>query len=163
MADEQPQPELVLAEAEPSWAEPSPHGGGVPDFYHVLTHSLRFPAFLVRRDTAAAPYAHVMERIVRDGVATWYVDGEPVASGGGYRNGGFGGVPASDEAIAALPAETAAGHGEGEARGGRMLRGVPGSLRGRRHAQDDALRARLPRGLHHQVARDQPSLPALPL
>ena len=48
MADEQPQPELVLAEAEPSWAEPSPHGGGVPDFYHVLTHSLRFPAFLVR-------------------------------------------------------------------------------------------------------------------
>ncbi|RLN27812.1 hypothetical protein C2845_PM05G05910 [Panicum miliaceum] len=60
-----------------------------------------------------------MERVLRDGVATWYVDGEPVGDGGyggggDYRNGGFGGVPASDEAMAALPETTA---GEGETRG----------------------------------------------
>ncbi|RLM59053.1 hypothetical protein C2845_PM18G00360 [Panicum miliaceum] len=116
MADEQPHTEPVLAEAESSSTEPSPYGVDVPEFYHVLMHSLRFPAFLVRRD-AAASYTHVMERILRDGVVTWYVDGEPVADGGfgdggDYRNGGFGGVPASDETIAALPAETTAGEGE---------------------------------------------------
>ncbi|RLM69938.1 hypothetical protein C2845_PM17G01630 [Panicum miliaceum] len=116
-------PEPVLAEAaEPSSTEPSPFGIDVPEFYHVQMHSLRFPTLLLRRD-AAASYTHVMERILRHGVATWYVDGEPVADGGygddggDYRNGGFGGVPASDEVIAALPVETTAGEGEGEARG----------------------------------------------
>ncbi|XP_025805506.1 E3 ubiquitin-protein ligase RING1-like [Panicum hallii] len=71
-----------MSEAEPSSTEPSPYGGDVPEFYHLQMHSLRFPALLVRRDAAA--------------------------SNGGF----FGGVPASDEAIAALPAETTAGEGE---------------------------------------------------
>ncbi|KAG2614804.1 hypothetical protein PVAP13_3NG009700 [Panicum virgatum] len=85
--------EPVVAGAEPSSStEPSPYGGDVPEFYHLQMHSRRLTTFLIRRD-AAASYTHVVERIQLDGVVTWN-----------------GGVPASGEAIAALP-ETTAGEG----------------------------------------------------
>ena len=100
------EPVVAGAEEPSSSTEPSPYGGDVPEFYHLQMHSRRLTTFLIRRD-AAASYTHVVERIQLDGVVTWYVDGEPVAGGGDYRNGG---VPASGEAIAALP-ETTAGEG----------------------------------------------------
>ncbi|OEL23717.1 hypothetical protein BAE44_0015264 [Dichanthelium oligosanthes] len=55
-----------------------------------------------------------MRGIVRDGILTWYFDGESVVDGDAYRGGGFGGVPASEEPITALPETTV---GESETRG----------------------------------------------
>ena len=51
----------------------------------------------------------------------------------------------------------------GRRRRGDLQRGVPGGVRGRRRAEDDAVRARVPRGVHRGVALGQQLLPALPL
>jgi hypothetical protein len=71
----------------------------------------------------------------------------PLRAGSGQRRGG----PAGDDG------------GRGRRWRGDLLRGVPGWLRGRRRAEDDAVRARVPRGVHRGVALRQLLLPALPL
>lgn len=141
MADEQrPHPEPVPTEAaeSPSATEPC-HDDAISrrmlEFHRALTHmrsrrfsaapGSSFPAVHHRHRTPQhvhGGYEVVMVGIVRGGILTWHVNGEPpVVAGDGdaYVNGGFGGVPASEEAIAALPETTARGEssevmGEGD-------------------------------------------------
>nr|CAB3463023.1 unnamed protein product [Digitaria exilis] len=104
MADDQLQ-------ASESSTEPPPFTNMLRDFSHVLshfTHSL--PSSPSRRLPVHHQLRHgghlVLVGFMRGGV--WHNrDGEPVVDDdGAYSNGGFGAVPASEEAIAALP-ETA--------------------------------------------------------
>ena len=68
-------------------------------------------------------------------------------------------VGSTASAVAGLPETT----DHGRRWRGDLLRGVPGGVRGRRRAEDDAVRARVPRGVHRGVALGQQLLPALPL
>ncbi|CAN6339579.1 unnamed protein product [Urochloa humidicola] len=126
MDDEPPLPEPVLpdAEGEGSSTEPCPYRD-IVEFYRALMHfhlrrlsasRRRFP-MLRRRHELPGGDVLVMVGIVRDGILTWYVDGQPVADDDAYVNGGFGGVPASEEAMAALPKTTVVGEGKSEERG----------------------------------------------
>nr|CAB3459324.1 unnamed protein product [Digitaria exilis] len=116
MADDQ------LQAAESS-TEPPPFTTMLRDFSHVLSH---FTHFLPSSPSRRLPVHHqlrhggdhfdlVLVGFMRGGV--WYNrDGEPVVDDdGAYSNGGFGAVPASEEAIAALP-ETTVGECDGETR-----------------------------------------------
>ena len=73
-----------------------------------------------------------------------------LSTSGGFRSQRRGG-PAGDDGD------------HGRRRRGDLLCDVPGGVRGRRRAEDDAVRARVPRGVHRGVALGQPLLPALPL
>ncbi|CAN6362213.1 unnamed protein product [Urochloa humidicola] len=124
MADgEQPHPPVPVladAEAESSSTEPCPYRDMV-ELYRALIHlrlrhlsasRRRFPTLRRRRELPGG-YVVVMVGIVREGILTWYVNGQPVADDDdAYVNGRFGGVPASEDAMAALPEMTV---GEGEA------------------------------------------------
>ncbi|CAN6325777.1 unnamed protein product [Urochloa humidicola] len=101
MADEQPLPESVLGEAEAeaeSPTQPSPHVY-MQEFHRVLR--------LLRHELPGSDVL-VMVRIARDGISTWYADGQPMVDDDAYANG----VPASEEVMAALPETTTVGEGE---------------------------------------------------
>nr|CAB3490881.1 unnamed protein product [Digitaria exilis] len=114
-----------LQAAEPPSIEPLPFTNMLRDFSHVLSHfthslpsspSRRLPVHHQLRHGGGHLDDLVLVGFMRGGV--WYNrDGEPVVDDdGAYSNGGFGAVPASEEAIAALP-ETTVGDGDGETKG----------------------------------------------
>ncbi|CAN6335567.1 unnamed protein product [Urochloa humidicola] len=124
MADgEQPHPPVLVladAEAESSSTEPCPYRDMVELYRalirlrlrHLSASRRRFPTLRRRRELPGG-YVIVMVGIVREGILTWYVNGQPVVDDDdAYVNGRFGGVPVSEDAMAALPEMTV---GEGEA------------------------------------------------
>src|SRR5688572_28345639 len=92
-----PHPEPVLAEA----AESSPYGY-TQEAHHILSHLLRLSAF---RRFPVHPH-------LRHDHGGYIVVTHLIAGDGAYMNGGFGGVPASEEAMAGLPETAVQGEGE---------------------------------------------------